>query len=75
MSTNTIFEIGSQYELFDSNTKNTQYLGSFNRMSLVTNSSHASTYDFYFNNNGVENKHTVIIHPMNPLFSGIRKKV
>lgn len=75
MSTNTLFEISSEYELFDSNTKNSQYLGSFNRMVLVTNCSHASTYDFYFNNNGVENKHTIVIHPVNPIYTGIRKKV
>jgi hypothetical protein len=75
MSTNTIFEIGSEYELFDSNTNCTQYLGNFNRMSLVTNGGHAATYDFYFNSNGIENKHTIVVHPVNPLYSGIRKKV
>jgi hypothetical protein len=75
MSTNTIFEIGSKYELFDSDTNCSHYLGSFNRMSLVSNGAHAATYDFYFNNNGVENKHTIVAHPMNPFFSGIRKKV
>jgi hypothetical protein len=75
MSTNTIFEIGSEYERFDSNTNCAHYLGSFNRMLLVSCGSHGATYDFYFNNNGVENKHTIIAHPMNPLFSGIRKRV
>jgi len=75
MSTNTIFEIGSEYELFDSNTNDIQYLGIFNRMLLVSSGAHAATYDFYFDNNGIENKHTIVAHPMYPFFNEIRKKV
>ena len=75
MSTNTFFEIGSEYELFDSTTNSVLYLGSFNRMTLVSNGAHAATYDFYFNSNGIENKHTIVVHPVNPLYAGIRKKV
>jgi hypothetical protein len=73
MTSVTSFEIGSEYELLDSNI--IIYLGIFEKNELVSMGGHASRYNFYFTKNEITYKYDVVAHPVNPAFSNIRKKI
>jgi hypothetical protein len=68
------FYVNNEYEYYDTNTNQVIYLGSYVKSELTNNGSHASVYDFYFNNNGITYSLQIAIHPANLKFSGIRKK-
>jgi hypothetical protein len=68
------FDIDNEYEYYDTNTNQVTYLGSYVKLELTNKGSHASVYNFYFNNNGITYSLQIAIHPANLKFSGIRKK-
>ena len=70
----TYFDINCEYEFYDKATMKVTYLGSFVKSELAGRGSHADRYYFYFRNNGNDIVHDICVHPVNPAFTGIRKK-
>ena len=70
----TCFDIDCEYEFYDNVTTTVTYLGTFIKSELAARGSHADRYYFYFRNNGKDTVHDICVHPVNPAFTGIRKK-